>query len=268
MRSGDFVLGLQATAGNRAVAALLERRPAANDERRASVQRWGVWWGQQPSKPPVDDYAGWKHPDFGRRYDLKNHNIHHYNRQHELAALGAIEIATIDLINLAIDREKVGLGQLDRIRREDIWPNWGTLNKALTAVGVYVSCLEGACLVGLIMGAIDLYDSDTGAAAGVAKDCLPKPKPTCGRALTLGAASVASDRLDKSEKTKRLTKKEQAALMVANSRSARQKLENELYLLQLNMKNLMEQIRWYPKAERYAVYGGPHPGNPTWGTEI
>ena len=221
-------LAVSQPAGNRAVAARLERRPATKDERRAPVQRWPIW-PPQPPKQPVDDYAGWAHPDFGRHYDLKNYSIDQDNRQHELAALFAIQITTIDLINLAIDREKVGLEQLDRIRRDDIWPNWGTLHHALTAVGVLASCLEGACIVGLIMGAIDLYDSDTGTALDVAKDCLPKPKPECARALTLGAAKVASDRLEKSATTKRLGKKEQAALTVANSRIARQKLEGELF---------------------------------------
>lgn len=102
----------------------------------------------------------------------------------------------------------------------------------------------------------------------MAKECLPTPKPHCARALTLGAASVASDRLEKSATTKRLGKKEQAALMVANSRIARQKLEGELFLIQDRMKTLMEQIRWYQKAYYYALSGGSHPGFPTWGVEI
>lgn len=118
------------------------------------------------------------------------------------------------------------------------------------------------------MGAIDLYDSDTGAALDVAKECLPTPKPNCARALTLGAASVASDRLEKGATTKRLGKKEQAALMVANSRIARQKLEGELFLIQDRMKTLMEQTRWYQKAFDYALRGGSHPGYPNWGTEV
>ena len=80
------LLQLQRTMGNRAVAARLERRPATKDERRAPVQRWPIW-PPQPPKQPVDDYAGWAHPDFGRQYDLKNYYIDQDNRQHELTAL-------------------------------------------------------------------------------------------------------------------------------------------------------------------------------------
>src|SRR5262252_5728918 len=38
----------------------------------------------QPPKPPVDDYDGWAHPDFGRHYNLKNYSVDQDNRQHEL----------------------------------------------------------------------------------------------------------------------------------------------------------------------------------------
>jgi hypothetical protein len=31
---------------------------------------------------------------------------------------------------------------------------------------------------------------------------------------------------------------------------------------------LQAQIKWYDEAFRYAIYGGAHPGNPTWGVEI
>jgi hypothetical protein len=79
---------------------------------------------------------------------------------------------------------------------------------------------------------------------------------------------VATDRLDQSATTKRLPKKEQAALMVANSRIARGKLESALNLNTSNGLLLQDQIKWYDKAFRYAIYGDPHPGNPTWGTEI
>ena len=67
---------------------------------------------------------------------------------------------------------------------------------------------------------------------------------------------------------KRLPKKEQAALMVANSRIGRGKLESALNLNTSNGLLLQDQIKWYDKAFRYAICGDPHPGNPTWGTEI
>jgi len=66
-----------------------------------------------------------------------------------------------------------------------------------------------------------LLRNDSGAALAVVADCLPKPNANCARALTLGAASVATDSLDEKATTKRLSKKEQAALMVANARIAR-----------------------------------------------
>ena len=220
------------------------------------------------ASPPADEYAGWKHPEFGRHYDLAHNNINQYERRRQYDALLDIQTTTLDLINLAIDREKVGLAQLDRIRRDDIWPNWGTLTTALTVAGTLASCFEGACVVGLITGAVSLYDNDSGAALGVVADCLPKPSAKCARALTLGAASVATDRLDQSATTKRLSKKEQATLMVANSRIARGKLESALNLNTDNGLMLLDQIKWYDKAFRYAIYGDPHPGNPTWGTEI
>ncbi len=266
---GDGVLLSAAQAGNRGVAARLQRSVVERERRRPVVQRRPETKSPQKSAPP-DDYAGWKHPDFGRHHDLVHNNINQYERHHQFDSLLEIQAATLDLINLAIDREKVGLGQLDRIRRDDVWPTWGTLNTALTVAGTMVSCLEGACVVGLITGAISLYDNDSGAALGVATDCLPKPTPNCARALTLGAASVATDRLDKSSAVKGLSKKDQATLMVANSRIARAKLESELSQNTSNGETLQDQIKWYDKAFKYAIYGDPHPhpGNPTWGTEI
>ncbi len=254
-----------APAGNRGV--VVQRGPGSTppktDPKKSTPKT-------DPAKasPPADEYAGWKHPEFGRHYDLAHNNINQYERRHQYDALLDIQTTTLDLINLAIDREKVGLAQLDRIRRDDIWPNWGTLTTALTVAGTLVSCLEGACVVGLITGAISLYDNDSGAALAVAADCLPKPSASCARALTLGAASVATDRLDQSASTKRLSKKEQAALMVANSRIARGKLESALKLNTSNGLLLQDQIKWYDKAFRYAIYGDPYPGEPTWGTEI
>jgi hypothetical protein len=254
-----------APAGNRGV--VVQRGPGSTppktDPKKSTPKT-------DPAKasPPADEYAGWKHPEFGRHHDLAHNNINQYERRHQFDALLDIQTTTLDLINLAIDREKVGLAQLDRIRRDDIWPAWGTLSTAFTVAGTLVSCLEGACVVGLITGAISLYDTDSGAALGVAADCLPKPSANCARALTFGAASVATDRLDQSATTKRLPKKEQAALMVANSRIARGKLESALNLNTSNGQLLQDQIKWYDKAFRYAIYGDPHPGNPTWGTEI
>lgn len=259
-----------APAGNRGV--VVQRGPGSTppktDPKKSTPKTDPPKTDPAKASPPADEYAGWKHPDFGRHYDLAHNNINQYERRHQYDALLDIQTTTLDLINLAIDREKVGLAQLDRIRRDDIWPTWGTLSTALTVAGTLVSCLEGACVVGLITGAISLYDTDSGAALGVAADCLPKPSANCAPALILGAASVATDRLDQSATTKRLPKKEQAALMVANSRIARGKLESALNLNTSNGLLLQDQIKWYDKAFRYAIYGGPHPGNPTWGTEI
>jgi hypothetical protein len=261
------VLTLQTQSG-RPVATRVRRDSVERGQERQAVQRWPYYPPRRPSPPPPDEYAGWAHPDFGRHYDLAHNNINNYERRHQYDALLEIQGTTLDLINLAIDREKLGLKQLDRIRRDSIWPNWGTLNTALTVVGTLWSCLEGACVVGLITGAISLFDNDSGAALGVAADCLPKPSPNCARSLTLGAASVATNRLDQSISTKRLTQKEQATLMVANSRIARSKLENTLNLNTSNGLMLLDQIKWYDKAFRYAIYGEAHPGNPTWGVEI
>ena len=259
-----------APAGNRGV--VVQRGPGSTppktDPKKSTPKTDPPKTDPAKASPPADEYAGWKHPEFGRHYDLAHNNINQYERRNQYDALLDIQTTTLDLINLAIDREKVGLAQLDRIRRDDIWPTWGTLSTALTVAGTLVSCLEGACVVGLITGAISLYDTDSGAALGVAADCLPKPSANCARALTFGAASVATDRLDQSATTKRLPKKEQAALMVANSRIARGKLESALNLNTSNGLLLQDQIKWYDKAFRYAIYGDPHPGNPTWGTEI
>jgi Domain of unknown function (DUF4157) len=259
-----------APAGNRGVVVQRGPRstPPKTDPKKSTPKTDPPKTDPAKASPPADEYAGWKHPEFGRHYDLAHNNINQYERRHQYDALLDIQTTTLDLINLAIDREKVGLAQLDRIRRDDIWPTWRTLNTALTVAGTLVSCLEGACVVGLITGAISLYDNDSGAALGVAADCLPKPSANCARALTLGAASVATNRLDQSATTKRLPKKEQAALMVANSRIARGKLESALNLNTSNGLLLQDQIKWYDKAFRYAIYGDPHPGNPTWGTEI
>jgi hypothetical protein len=256
-----------ASVGNRGV--VVQRAPASTPPK-TDPPKTAPKTDPAKASPPADEYAGWAHPEFGRHYDLAHNNINQYERRHQFDALLDIQTTMIDLYNLAVDRENVGLGQLDRIRRDDIWPNWGTLNHALTVAGTLASCFEGACIVGMITGAISLYDNDSGAALGVVADCLPKPNANCVRALTLGAASVATDSLDESATTKRLSKKERATLMVANSRIARDKLTIEINQNTSNGNMLQDQIKWYDKAFRYAIYGDPHPhpGNPTWGVEI
>ena len=46
------------------------------------------------------------------------------------------------------------------------------------------------------------------------------------------------------------------------------KLTIEINLNTSNANMLQDQIEWYDKAFRYAIYGDPHPGVPTWGVEI
>ena len=130
-----------------------------------------------------------------RHHDLAHNNINQHERRHQFDALLDIQTTTLDLINLAIDREKVGLAQLDRIRRDDIWPTWGTLSTASNR-GWHPRVLLGRRLCRRTDHRRDQpVRHRPGAALGVATECLPKPTPDCARALTLGAASVSTDRL-------------------------------------------------------------------------
>ena|SRR5215813_6872347 len=60
------------------------REVAGHEGRTASAGPALAVLAPQPPKPPVDDYDGWAHPDFGRHYNLKNYSVDQDNRQHEL----------------------------------------------------------------------------------------------------------------------------------------------------------------------------------------
>jgi hypothetical protein len=186
-----------------------------------------------------------------RDYDSQKEELHH-----QRAAIWDTEFSIEGLKAKSIDAQKVARGQLDEIRRNDIWPNWGTLGHALTVVGTIGTCLEGSCLIGLALGAISLFKPEAGVAGHVAESCLPNPAHAeCAAAIGLGAAHLAADWKDEEAIRERLSDKERAQLDLANAKLAEQHFNEQLEKLKEPKETIDDRELFLKKAYEYARWG-------------
>ncbi len=156
----------------------------------------------------------------------------------------------------AVEMQARAREQLDEIRRNDIWPNMGTLNNALTVAGVLVSCYTGSCLIGIGVGVIDLIDNDSGAVAGSITGCVRNPMSAkCGYELASGAGSVLSDRRDQEVKAVRRSAKDEANLLLDRGRRAESAAKAELSNLKAQQDALDDSILFLKKMHEFAKYG-------------
>jgi hypothetical protein len=227
-----------------------------------AIQRWWIpiYW------PPPDPDADlptlplgeqWAHIDVARQY-LHNYAVHDQTLKDQHNALTIAAVADENLRLQAIKQQEVARGELDRIRRSDIWPNWGTLAHALTVIGTVSTCLEGSCLVGLALGAITLFQPETGVAGHVAESCLPNPAHAeCAQAIALGAAHLVADRKDEEATRARLSDKERAHADLANAKLAEQHFSEDIRNLDGQLDVIDDEILFLEKAYKYARYGRP-----------
>jgi hypothetical protein len=226
-----------------------------------ALQRWWFWGAAPPKAASEEDLPKpppgyqWKKPEIARRF-LKNYDADLRNLADQFNALSPLQSSLNSLKVMAIDEQRVARGELDRIRRNDIWPNWGTLNHALTVIGTVATCLEGSCIVGLALGAISLYHTDAGAVSSVATSCLPSPsKPACAEAIANGAASIVSSRLDEKATTERMSDKERAKLMLEHGRQAEAYFNDALAKLEAQRDPIRDRMLFLSKAYDYALWG-------------
>ena len=264
---------LQRTIGNRAVQLLVEAHAVYREGESTvfpqtvasspgiAIQGWWFWGPSKPAPSPDDDLpkppAGyqWKKPEVARRF-LKNYDADIRNLADQFNALSPLQSSLNSLKTMAVDEQRVARGELDRIRRNDIWPNWGTLNHALTVIGTVATCLEGSCLIGLALGAISLYHTDAGAVSAVATSCLPSPsKPACAEAIANGAASIVSSRLDEKATSERLSDKERAQRMLEHGRQAEAYFNDALAKLDAQRDPIRDRMLFLSRAYDYALWG-------------
>ena len=160
---------------------------------------------------------------------------------------------------VAVEMQARAREQLDEIRRDDIWPNSGTLNNALTVAGVLFSCYTGTCLIGVAVGALSFFDTDSGAVVGAITSCAPGPKSVaCGVAIVTGGGSMLADRRDQQVKAVRRTAKEEANLLLDTARKSEAALKEELSKLKAQQDAVDDSILFLKKMHEFAKYGDPN----------
>jgi hypothetical protein len=219
----------------------------------------GLWQSAAPDPdaelPKLPAGYHWAKPEFARKY-LKNYDERVRKLVDQFNAFAPLQGQLNTLRAQAIDMQKVAKGELDRIRRNDIWPNWETLGHALTAIGTISTCLEGSCLVGLAVGAISLYHAETGVATKVATSCLPNPAHgECAQAIAEGAAHLGAHHLADEAKRERMSDKERASADLANGRLAEEHFNEELKKLEKLRAPIQDEMNFLSKAYDYALWG-------------
>jgi len=197
----------------------------------------------------------WALPETARLY-LPNYEQRLQNMRYEMSVLIPLQYDALRESQTAIAIQDRARTELDDISKNDIWPNWGTLNHVLTAGGVLVSCLDSACVVGAATGIVSFIDTDSGAVAGVATSCIPDPlKPGCAAAISAGAASMVADRKDKSATTVRRSAKEEAQLALELGKKAQLAADIKLDAILIQLDVLDDNIFYLQKTYDYAKWG-------------
>jgi hypothetical protein len=212
-----------------------------------------------PSPEDVQLYRdlGFAKPEFAARY-LANNDWDTATKIGERDALKSLVVTLTQMRQVTIEIQNAARDHLNEIRKNDIWPNWGTLNHVLTVAGTLASCYEGACVIGLVTGAISFFDTDTGAAASVATSCFPDPrKPGCAAAVIGGAGSMVADRKDQKAQTVRLSEKEEANLMLEKGIAAQSIIDGLLQKTKETQDKVDDEILYLKKVYEYARWGRP-----------
>jgi hypothetical protein len=199
---------------------------------------------------------GYAKPEFAARYFLSNNESDTIEKIKERDALKSLVVTLKQMRQVTIEIQNAARDQLNEIRKNDIWPNWGTLNHVLTVAGTLASCYEGACLIGVVTGAISFFDTDTGAAASVATSCFPDPrKPGCAAAVIGGAGSMVADRKDQKAQTVRLSEKEEAKLMLEKGLAAQAIIDGLLQKTKETQDEVDDKILYLKKVYEYSRWG-------------
>ncbi len=157
-----YILQMQRQYGNRYVQRMLAfngtrgpamKHSAAGDR---TIQR-------SPANPPINqppepdkasekplpqtrDGQPWAKPEAARQY-LQNYEVEIAKKMKERDALSTLVAFAERQRQIGIHIQKRATETMNDIIRNDIWPNWGTLNHTLTFVGTWAGCMEGGCLI-------------------------------------------------------------------------------------------------------------------------
>jgi RHS repeat-associated protein len=212
-----------------------------------------------PAPPPAPAAAKpeWAKPELAEQY-LKDYDQQLDAIRDKRNALWPRMFAADQRRAEAINMQTAARERLDEIRRNDIWPNWGSVNNGLTFLGTWAGCLTGSCIISLGVGALSLFDTDSGAVVGGITSCAPGPKSIgCGVALVTGSGSVLANRKDEEVKAVRRSAKDEANLMLEQGRKAQAAAEAELSNMKNEQDSLDDQELFLRKMHDYAKYGYP-----------